>query len=138
MLQPANSAIPTPRSPAQNSLAVFGPFYKTEFFLGAGLGYHSNDARAVTATQVPGDPSTPQTPTPVPGANGGAEIGARTKIVPGLDSSISLFYLHQNSELFFDGDTGTTVPGPPSLRTGIEITTTSSRCRGCASMPIWR
>ena len=52
----------------------------------------------------------------------GAEIGARTKIVPGLDSSISLFALHQNSELFFDGDTGTTVPGPPSLRTGIEIT----------------
>ena len=52
----------------------------------------------------------------------GAEIGARTKIVPGLDSSISLFCLHQNSELFFDGDTGTTVPGPPSLRTGIEIT----------------
>ena len=52
----------------------------------------------------------------------GAEIGARTKIVPGLDSSISLFALRQNSELFFDGDTGTTVPGPPSLRTGIEIT----------------
>ena len=52
----------------------------------------------------------------------GAEIGARTKIVPGLDSSVSLFYLHQDSELFFDGDTGTTVPGPPSLRTGIEIT----------------
>jgi len=42
--------------------------------------------------------------------------------VPGLDSSISLFYLHQNSELFFDGDTGTTVPGLPSQRTGIEIT----------------
>ena len=52
----------------------------------------------------------------------GAEVGARTKIVPGLDSSISLFALRQNSELFFDGDTGTTVPGPPSLRTGIEIT----------------
>ena len=42
--------------------------------------------------------------------------------MPGLDSSVSLFYLHQNSELFFDGDTGTTVPGPPSQRTGIEIT----------------
>jgi hypothetical protein len=42
----------------------------------------------------------------------GAEIGARTKIVPGLDTSVSLFCLHQNSELFFDGDTGTTVPGP--------------------------
>jgi hypothetical protein len=101
---------------------VFGPFYKTEFFLGAGLGYHSNDARAVVATEAPGDPSTPQTPTPFLVRTAGAEIGARTKIVPGLDSSISLFYLHQNSELFFDGDTGTTVPGPPSLRTGVEIT----------------
>ena len=52
----------------------------------------------------------------------GAEVGVRTKAIPNLDSSISLFYLHQDSELFFDGDTGTTVPGPPSLRTGIEIT----------------
>ena len=52
----------------------------------------------------------------------GAEIGVRTKAIPNLDSSISIFYLHQDSELFFDGDTGTTVPGPPSVRTGIEIT----------------
>ena len=101
---------------------MFGPFYKTEFFLGAGLGYHSNDARGVVTSEVPGDPSTPQSGTPFLVRSAGAEIGARTKIVPGLDSSISLFYLRQNSELFFDGDTGTTVPGPPSLRTGIEIT----------------
>ena len=71
---------------------------------------------------MPGDPSTPQSGTPFLVRSAGAEIGARTKIVPGLDSSISLFSLHQNSELFFDGDTGTTVPGPPSHRTGIEIT----------------
>src|SRR4029077_1765993 len=102
--------------------STFGPFYKTEFFVGAGLGYHSNDARGVTATEVAGDPTTPQSTTPFLVRTVGAEIGARTKIVPGLDSSISLFYLHQNSELFFSGDTGTTVPGPPSLRTGIEIT----------------
>jgi opacity protein-like surface antigen/outer membrane receptor protein involved in Fe transport len=122
MLQPANSGNPTAALPSPKFTTVFGPFYKTEFFLGAGLGYHSNDARAVVTTQAPGDPSTPQTPTPFLVRTAGAEIGARTKIVPGLDSSISLFYLHQNSELFFDGDTGTTVPGPPSVRTGVEIT----------------
>ena len=44
-------------------------------------------------------------------AREGAEIGVRTKAVPGLDSSVSLFYLHQDSELFFDGDTGDTTAG---------------------------
>ena len=122
MLQPANSGNPNAALPSPKFTTVFGPFYKTEFFLGAGLGYHSNDARGVVTTQVPGDPSTPQGATPFLVRSEGGEIGARTKIVPGLDSSLSLFYLHQNSELFFDGDTGTTVPGPPSLRTGIEIT----------------
>ncbi len=122
MLQPANSGNPNAALPSPKFTTVFGPFYKTEFFLGAGLGYHSNDARGVVTTQVPGDPSMPQGGTPFLVRTAGAEIGARTKIVPGLDSSISLFYLHQNSELFFDGDTGTTVPGPPSLRTGIEFT----------------
>ena len=86
------------------------------------MGYHSNDARAVVISEVPGDPSTPLSGTAFLVRSAGAEVGARTKIVPGLDSSISLFALRQNSELFFSGDTGTTVPGPPSLRTGIEIT----------------
>ncbi|MGA8650512.1 MAG: TonB-dependent receptor [Xanthobacteraceae bacterium] len=122
MLQPANSGNPTASIGSPKFTTVFGPFYKTEFFLGAGTGYHSNDARAVTVTQVPGDPTTPEGASPFLVRTVGAEIGARTKIVPGLDSSISLFYLHQNSELFFDGDTGTTVPGLPSQRTGIEIT----------------
>lgn len=121
-LQPANSGNPSAAMTNPKFTTTFGPFAKTEFFLGTGLGYHSNDARGVTATEVPGDPSTPQSPTPFLTRTAGAEIGARTKIVPALDSSISLFYLHQDSELIFDGDTGTTVPGPPSLRTGIEIT----------------
>ena len=52
----------------------------------------------------------------------GGEIGLRTKAIPNLDSSISFFYIHQDSELFFDGDTGNTVAGLPSQRTGIELT----------------
>jgi len=52
----------------------------------------------------------------------GGEVGLRTKAIPDLDSSISFFTIRQDSELFFDGDTGSTVAGPPSLRTGIEVT----------------
>jgi opacity protein-like surface antigen len=122
ILQPANSGNPQAAIGSPKFTMTFGPFYKTELFLGAGMGYHSNDARGVTATQVPGDPTTAQDTTPFLVRSRGAEIGIRTKAMPNLDSSISLFYLHQDSELFFDGDTGTTVPGPPSLRTGIEIT----------------
>jgi opacity protein-like surface antigen/outer membrane receptor protein involved in Fe transport len=122
MLQPANSGNPTAALGSPKFTMTFGPFNKTEVFLGAGSGYHSNDARGVTAIEVPGDPATPQGTTPFLVRSLGAEIGVRTKAIPNLDSSISLFYLHQDSELFFDGDTGTTVPGPPSVRTGIEIT----------------
>ena len=86
------------------------------------MGYHSNDARSTTATEVPGDPTMPEGASPFLVRSRGAEIGIRTKTVPGLDSSVSLFYLHQDSELFFDGDTGNTTPGLPSQRTGIEFT----------------
>ena len=122
ILQPANSGNPEAAIGSPKFTMTFGPFYKTELFLGAGLGYHSNDARGVTAMQVAGDPATPQDTTPFLVRSRGAEIGVRTKAIPNLDSSISLFYLQQDSELVFEGDTGTTAPGPASLRTGIEIT----------------
>jgi opacity protein-like surface antigen len=122
ILQPANSGNPTAALGSPKFTMTFGPFNKTELFLGAGSGFHSNDARGVTAIEVPGDPANPQGTTPFLVRSLGAEIGVRTKAIPNLDSSISLFYLRRDSELFFDGDTGTTVPGPPSVRTGIEIT----------------
>ena len=51
----------------------------------------------------------------------GAEIGVRTLIVPKLQSTISLWYLHSASELQQDGDTGGTVASQqPSNRYGIE------------------
>jgi opacity protein-like surface antigen len=86
------------------------------------MGYHSNDARSTTLTQVPGDSATPEGATPFLVRSRGAEIGVRTKAIPDLDSSVSLFYIHQDSELFFDGDTGDTVAGLPSQRTGVEFT----------------
>ena len=109
--------------------AVWGPFYKTEFFLGAGMGMHSNDARGTTITEEPvdrvadpGAPSTPLGASPLLVRTRGAEVGVRTKLVPGLDSSLSVFILDQASELVFNGDGGDTSPSLPSRRYGIEWT----------------
>jgi TonB-dependent Receptor Plug Domain/TonB dependent receptor len=122
MLQTANSGKDEMTIGSPKFRMVIGPFFNTELFVGAGMGYHSNDARSTVVSEVPGDPSTPEGVSPLLVRSRGAEAGLRTKIVPGLDSSISLFYLHQASELFFDGDTGETMPGLPSQRIGIEFT----------------
>ncbi|HEY2527299.1 MAG TPA: outer membrane beta-barrel protein [Xanthobacteraceae bacterium] len=122
MLQPANSGNPKEAIGSPKFRMVFGPFAKTEFFAAAGMGYHSNDARSTTVTEAPGDPTAPEGSSPFLVRSRGAEVGVRTKAIPNLDSSISLFYIHQDSELFFDGDTADTTAGLPSQRTGIEFT----------------
>jgi outer membrane receptor protein involved in Fe transport len=122
ILQSANSGNSQAAIGSPKFRMVIGPFRDTELFLGAGMGYHSNDARSTTITEVPADPTEAQGASPLLVRSRGAEVGIRTTAVPGLDSSVSLFYLHQNSELFFDGDTGDTTPGLPSQRTGIEFT----------------
>jgi hypothetical protein len=50
----------------------------------------------------------------------GAEIGARSEIIPNLQSSLAFWYLTLASELVFSGDTGTTEPSRPSKRIGVE------------------
>ncbi|MFK3736344.1 TonB-dependent receptor [Massilia sp. TN1-12] len=98
---------------------VFGPWDRTEFFANYGEGFHSNDARGTTARlspreRVPVDPVTPLVKTR------GAEIGARSEIVPGLQSSAALWTLRSASELVFSGDAGDTAPSRASKRSGIE------------------
>jgi len=101
---------------------VLGPFNKTEFFLGAGLGMHSNDARGATITEDPADPSNKLSASPLLVRTKGAEVGVRTKIVSGLDSSLSVFLLDQDSEIVFRGDAGDTEASRPSRRYGLEWT----------------
>jgi outer membrane receptor protein involved in Fe transport len=98
---------------------VLGPFARTEFFVNAGEGFHSNDARGVTITESPTDGS-PQQASPFLVKTIGAEVGLRTKIVPKLESSISLFLLDSASEIVFSGDAGDTEASRPSRRYGIE------------------
>jgi len=98
---------------------VFGPWKKTELYLDTGFGFHSNDARGVTITV---DPTTldPQGRAPLLVRTKGAEVGARTSIVPGLVSTLSFWFLQSNSELTFSGDSGDTEANGPSRKYGVE------------------
>ena len=98
---------------------IFGPWNQTEYFINAGEGFHSNDARGVVGTVDPKTLEPIGSATPLVRAKG-AELGARTEIIPNLQSSIAFWYLALASELVFDGDAGTTEPGRPSKRVGIE------------------
>lgn len=101
--------------------AVLSPWAGTELYVNAGRGYHSNDARGAVTTidPVSGDPTDPVTPLV---RAKGAEFGLRTVKVRGLQSTVSLWYLGIDSELLFVGDAGTTEPGRPSRRYGLEWT----------------
>ena len=97
---------------------IFGPWKQTEYFINYGTGFHSNDARGTTQTRLPdGSPSTPVTPLV---ATRGGELGVRSEIVRGLQSSLALWRLDIDSELVFVGDAGETEPSRASRRTGIE------------------
>ena len=101
---------------------VLGPFDKTELFFGAGEGMHSNDARGATITEDPIDPSTKLSASPLLVRTKGVETGVRTRLVPGLNSSLSVFLLDQDSEIVFNGDAGDTSASRPSRRYGVEWT----------------
>ena len=101
---------------------ILGPFYKTEFFLIGGFGFHSNDARGVTITVDPTDGTTPLPRVPFLVRSKGAEVGVRTRAVDGLESAIAVFVLDYDSELLFVGDAGTTEASRPSRRVGVEWT----------------
>jgi hypothetical protein len=99
---------------------IFGPWYKTEYFVNAGYGFHSNDARGALTTVDPTDPTTAVTPVTPLVRTKGAEFGIRTEIIPKLQSSLAFWILTQDSELLFTGDAGTTEPSRASRREGIE------------------
>jgi len=115
---------------------VFGPWDKTEYYLNAGRGFHSNDARGTTISVNPdprpgtrgagctgpigtctGDALSPVKPL-VPAT--GYEVGVRSALLNGLQTSFTLWRLDIDSELIFTGDAGTTEASRPSRRQGVE------------------
>lgn len=99
---------------------VFGPWASTELYLNGGFGFHSNDARGAT-TRI--DPNTLEAVEPVDLLTEarGAEFGIRSAFVPGLVSTVSVWYLELDNELVFVGDAGTTEVLGASERYGVEI-----------------
>jgi len=119
--EPLNSGSGSKALVSPKFASVFGPWAGTEFYINAGFGFHSNDARGA-AIHV--DPATGAIASPVtPLVRGtGAEIGLRTVRVKGLQSTLTAWQLSLDSELLFVGDAGTSEAGRPSRRAGIEWT----------------
>ena len=119
----ANSGHQVATLPSPKLSLIFGPWDKTELYVQGGEGFHSNDARATTATVNP-DGSTVGTNLPLLVQAYGGEVGVRTSAVPHLQSTLSVWWLHNDSELYFDGidaDSGDTTASQQSThRYGVE------------------
>jgi outer membrane cobalamin receptor len=122
----ANSGSATKFLPSPKASLIFGPWANTEFYLQGGFSFHSNDGRGTTQTVEPISadnpyPNTPAPKTPPLVQTKGGEIGVRNVAVSHLQSTFSLWYLHSNSELMQDGDTGgTSASEQSSNRYGVE------------------
>ena len=121
---PANSGSRGAAIASPKLSLVLGPWGGTEFFLEGGYGFHSNDARSDTATVNP-DGSVVGTHLPVLVPARGAEFGVRTASAGKFQSTLSLWYLRNDSELYFNGidaDSGqTTASLQATRRYGVEL-----------------
>jgi hypothetical protein len=86
-----------------------------EFFANFGIGYHSNDARAVFADS---DATT------LPKATG-FEVGARTELFERVELAVNWWYLNLEDEFVFVGDEGTTESAGETDRQGVEFAATA-------------
>ena len=93
---------------------IFGPWSKTEYYYSIGNGYHSNDARGGTiGSGVRADGLV---------RTFGQEVGVRTEIIEGLQTTFAVFQLDNASEIVYIGDAGRTEDsGRRSRRTGFEF-----------------
>jgi outer membrane receptor protein involved in Fe transport len=100
---------------------VFGPFFKTELYVSAGRGFHSDDVRGVFGTvPLEGFVGTAGQ-TPLLAAANGEEVGIRSTILPRFDIQVALFQEDFKSELTYNADAGQDEASAPSRRQGVEF-----------------
>jgi len=117
----ANSGDASDSIASPKATVVLGPWNETEYFINAGRGFHSNDARGTTIRVDPKDGVTPvDRVDPLVAATGG-EVGFRSGAIPGLQLYGALWGLELDSELLFVGDGGITEPNRESRRYGVEL-----------------
>ncbi len=93
---------------------VFGPWKHSELYYSIGSGFHSNDARGVTIASGTRSDGLVRT--------FGQELGLRTEMLEGLQTTLALFQLDSASEIVYVGDSGRTEDsGRRSRRVGIEF-----------------
>jgi outer membrane receptor protein involved in Fe transport len=119
---PANSGRGSGSKFSPKLSLIFGPWEKTELFANAGRGFHSNDARGVI-DKIDSTTGAAASAVPALVASKGEELGLRTQIVPGLQTSLALWRLDSDSELVYNPDSsiGSTEPNGASKRYGIEL-----------------
>nr|WP_249199528.1 TonB-dependent receptor plug domain-containing protein [Gluconobacter sp. Dm-62] len=100
---------------------IFGPWKKTELYLSAGKGYHSNDFRSVSGSYAADEFAKGSVSVPIMTPAVSGEIGVRTTPVTHLNLQAAVFIIDFESELSYDGDAGVTSPGPASRREGVEF-----------------
>ncbi|HEX3915762.1 MAG TPA: TonB-dependent receptor, partial [Caulobacteraceae bacterium] len=111
-----SEALPQPKG----SL-VLGPWLKTELYLSAGRGFHSDDVRGVFGTvPIEGFPVLAG-PTPLLAPTTGEEVGLRSNLIPKVAVQVALFREDFSSELAFDEDQGQDEATAPSRRQGVEV-----------------
>ncbi len=99
---------------------IFGPWEATEFYISAGRGFHSDDARGVFQTlPLEGIPGVSHR-TPLLAKADGEEIGLRSTILHDLSVQLAVFEIEFASELVYDQDMGMDQANAPSKRRGIE------------------
>jgi hypothetical protein len=96
---------------------IVGPWAKTELYLSAGRGFHSNDVRAGV---VADDGALARPPFLVKAT--GYEVGVRTSAIPHVQAAATLFQEAFTSELTYNADVGQTEAGRPGRRRGLELT----------------
>lgn len=118
---PANSGNANDHMVSPKLNLIFGPWAKTEYYLNYGRGFRSNDLRGATITVDPANPANAAVREPLLVRTDGYEAGVRTAAIPHLQSSFNVFVLKFNSELLFQGNSGTTEDtGRSSKRVGFE------------------
>ena len=117
---PVNSGKADDSATSLKAGLAWKPSQAMEFYLSAGQGFHSNDARGTTIVLDPVSREPAERVDPLVDSEG-YELGSRLYFSDRVHATAALWRLDLDSELLFVGDAGTTEGSRPSRREGIEL-----------------